>query len=164
MVPSAPHTSRSNTDAVAEHVWIDSGSRITMYSDENITYLVSIIPGTVLAVKAFKTFEGGEQRLVNVPNNLWQVETKNYGPVTAVQVVLRKPLSSLEGQGWNDDIYVTFQSSVGPHTCDILQYIIDNYTDLTYDTTSFTAIRTKLSPFPMNFPILERKNTLEVLP
>ena len=163
IIPTTSHTSTPNTSSVAEHIWIDSGSRATIYGDENITYLVSIIPGTVLAVKAFKTFEGGERRLVNVPNNLWRVETKNYGPVTAVQVVVTKPLSSLEGQGWGDEIYVTFQSSVGPHTCDILQYIIDNYTDLSYDTASFTDIRVKLDPFPMNFPIIDRKNTLDVL-
>jgi len=134
-----------------------------VYSDENITYLVSIIPGTVLAVKAYKTFEGGERHLVNVPNNLWWAEDHDYGPISATQVVVRKPLSSYEGQGWSDQIYVTFQSSVGPHTCDILAHIIDNYTDLAYDSTSFTAIRSKLDPFPMNFPILDRKNTIEVL-
>jgi hypothetical protein len=91
------------------------------------------------------------------------VETKNYGPVTAVQIVTKKALSSYEDQGWSDDLYVTFQSSVGPQTCDILRHIIDNYTDLAYDSTSFTAIESKLDPFPMNFPILDRKNTLEVL-
>jgi len=160
---TSTHKSRPSLNAVAEHIWIDSGARVTIYSAENITYLVSIIPGTVLAVKAYKTFEGGERRLVNVPNNLWWVENHNYGPITATQVVVQKPLSTYEGQGWSDQIYVTFESSVGPHTCDILEHIIDNYTDLTYDTTSFTAIRTKLDPFPMNFPILDRKNTIEVL-
>lgn len=163
IVPTTAHTSTPSTSSVAEEIWIDSGSRATIYGDENITYLVSIIPGRVLALKAFKTFEGGERRLVSVPNNLWRVETKNYGPVTAVQVVLTKPLSSLDGQNWSDDVYVTFQSSVGPHTCDVLRYIIDNYTDLSCDTTSFAAASAKLAPFPMNFPILERKNTLEVL-
>jgi hypothetical protein len=162
-VTTASHKSRPNTNAVAEHLWIDSGARVTIHSEEHITYLVSIIPGTVLAVKAYKSFEGGERRLVNVPTNLWWVETKNYGPVSSTQVILKKPLSSYEEQGWSDDIYVTFRSSVGPHTCDILQHIIDRYTDLTYDSASFSAIRSKLNSFPMNFPILDRKNTLDVL-
>ena len=163
LITTTSHKSRPNTNTVAEHLWIDSGSRVTIYSAENITYVASIIPGTVLAVKAYKTFEGGVRRLVNVPSDLWWVETKNYGPITATQIVTVKPLSSYEDQGWSDDIYVTYQSDVGPHTCDILEYLINNYTDLEYDTTSFTAIRSKLDPFPMNFPILDRKNTLEVL-
>jgi hypothetical protein len=162
-IPTEAHKSRPNINSVAEHIWIDSGSRVSMYSDENITYVVSIVPGTVLAVKAYKTFEGGIERLVDVPNDLWRAETKDYGPIIAEQVVLTRPLSSFEGQGWGDRIYVTFRSDVGPHTIDILEYIIDNYTDLTYDTASFTAIRDSLEPFPMNFPILERKNTIEVL-
>ena len=163
LISTISHQSRPNINSVAEHLWIDSGSRVTIYSAENITYVASIIPGTVLAVKAYKTFEGGERRLVNVPSDLWWAETKDYGPITATQIVTVKPLSSYEDQGWSDDIYVTYQSDVGPHTCDILEYLIDNYTDLEYDTTSFTAIRSKLDPFPMNFPILDRKNTLEVL-
>jgi hypothetical protein len=147
---------------VAQHFWADAGSRVNIASDEPITYVVSIIPGTVLAVKAYKDFDN-QRRLVNVPDDLWYVETKNYGPITAVQVVVNQPLSTITDQGWDDDLYVTFESDVGPHTCDILEYIIDNYTDLEYDSTSFTAIRSKLDPFPMNFPILDRKNTLRVL-
>ena len=57
-------------------------------------------------------------------------------------------------RGWSDELYVTFQSSVGPNIVDILEYIIDNYTDLTYDTDSFNYVRTKLAPFPANFPLL----------
>ena len=46
---------------------------------------------------------------------------------------------------------------------DILKYIIENYTDLTWDDASFDHVQEKLEPFPANFPILDRKNTLEVL-
>ena len=66
-------------------------------------------------------------------------------------------------EGWSDELYITFQSSVGPNTVDILEYIIENYTDLTYDATSLTTVRTKLAPFPSNFPILSRKNVIAVL-
>jgi hypothetical protein len=66
-------------------------------------------------------------------------------------------------RGWSDELYVTFQSSVGPNIVDILEYIIDNYTDLDYDSTSFSYVRTKLAPFPANFPLLSRKNTVQVL-
>jgi len=153
---------KPSTTQVAQHFWAEAGSRVNIASDEPITYVVSIIPGTVLAVKAYKTFDN-TRKLVNVPDDLWYAETKNYGPVTAVQVVTNRPLSTITDQGWEDGLYVTFESDVGPHTCDILEYIIANYTDLVHDSTSFTAIRSKLDPFPMNFPILSRKNTLSVL-
>jgi hypothetical protein len=161
-IGTIPDQTTPTTNKVAQHFWADAGSRVTLSDDEPLTYVVSTIPGEVLAVKAYKTF-ANERKLVNVPTELWYSETVDYGPVTAVQVVTTKPLSTIPDQGWEDDLYVTFESEVGPHTVDILEYIIDNYTDLTFDSSSFTAIRTKLDPFPMNFPILTRKNTLAVL-
>lgn len=162
IICNKPQTSRPSASQVAQHFWAEPGSRVVMASDEPITYIVSIIPGTVLAVKAYKEFQG-ERRLVNVPNNLYTVGSATYGTVTAVQVVLTKPLSTIEDQGWSDDIYVTFHSSVGPNIVDILIYIINNYTDLTWDPTSFGIAWTKLGPFPANFPVLDRKNTLDLL-
>ena len=159
---STPHLSRPATAQVAQHFWADAGARVVMHSDEPITYIVSITPGTVLAVKAYKTLNG-ERRLVNVPNNLWFTQTKVYGTITAVQVVTNKPLSSIVDQGWSDELYVTFQSTIGPNTVEILEYIIDRWTDLTFDATSFNYVKTKLTNFPSNFPVLDRKNTLELI-
>ena len=167
-------------DPILQQFWADAGARVLMHSDEILTYIVSITPGTVLAVKAMRTLSG-VQRLIDVPSSLYTVVTQVYGTVTAVQIILPRPLSTLttaeiqttcgdtattvttENQGWSDDLYVTFQSSVGPDIIDILEYIIDNYTDLDYDGDSFEYCRTKLTPFPANFPLLERKNTIEVL-
>ena len=147
---------------IARHYWADAGSSVSIVSNEPITYAVSIIPGTVLAVKAYKNFEN-ERKLINVPTDSYSVAITDYGTIQAIEITIDKPLSTITGQGWEDDIYVTFESDVGPHTCDILQYIIDNYTDLTYHTASFTGVRSYLDPFPMNFPILEKKNAITVL-
>ncbi len=161
-IPAGQDLSGGRPSQISQYYWAEAGATVDIFSSEPITYVASIVPGTVLTVKAYKTFEN-ERKLINVPTDLYTVETVDYGPVTAVQITIDKPLSTITGQGWSDDIYITFESDIGPHTCDILQYIIDNYTDLEYDTTSFTAIRTKLDPFPMNFPILDKKNALDVL-
>lgn len=150
------------TDQLLQHYWAPPGSSVNIWSIEEITYLISTIPGTVLTLKAYKNLEG-ERILVNIPTDLYEISEVDYGPVQTVQAVFDKPLSTITDQGWEDNVYATFNSDVGPHTCDILQYIIDNYTDLEYDVSSFTDIRTSLDPFPMNFPILDRKNTLTVL-
>jgi hypothetical protein len=154
--------SEMDTEPVAQQFWTDAGATVTVAEDEPITYIISIVPGTVLAVKAYKQLSG-ERRLVDVPTNLYTIATKTYGTVTAVQVTVAKPLSSITDQGWSDDLYVTFESNVGPDIVEILKYIIANYTDLTWDIDSFDYVQEKLQPFPANFPILERKNTLEVL-
>jgi len=149
-------------DPIIQQFWAEAGSTVRIYSEEPITYIVSIVPGTVLAVKAYKQFEG-YRRLVDVPTDLYRVETVQYGTITAVQLVFSKSLSSIAEQGWGDDVYVTFASNAGPNTIDILKYLIANYTDLSWDAASFDYVEGKLANFPMNFPILERKNTLDVL-
>ncbi len=62
----------------------------------------------------------------------------------AVQVVLNKALSSIPDQGWSDDLYVTFHSSVGSNVVSILEHLIETYTDLTWDGASFGHVHTKL--------------------
>jgi hypothetical protein len=161
-VPAGQDLSGNRPNQISQYYWAEAGTTVEIESSEPITYVASIVPGTVLDVKAYKNFEN-ERKLINVPTDLYVIKTTDYGPISAVEITVDKPLSTITDQGWEDDLYVTFESDIGPHTCDILQYIIDNFTDLEYDTTSFTNIRTKLDPFPMNFPILEKKNALTVL-
>ena len=151
-----------DTEPIAQQFWAEPGASVKMYSDEPITYIVSIVPGTVLAVKAYKQLTG-ERRLVDVPTDLYTVTTQTYGTITAAQITVAQPLSSIVDQGWSDDLYVTFESTVGPDIVNILKYIIDTYTDLDWDATSFNHVQTKFTPFPANFPLLDRKNTIDVL-
>lgn len=153
---------RDNLKQIMRHFWADAGASVVIEGDEPITYIVSIVPGTVLQVKAFKTFNG-IARLINVPSNMWTTEVKQYGSITAVQVTIIKSLSTLEDQNWGDDIYVTFESDIGPNIVDIITYLIQTYTDLQIDTTSFNSVKTKLTPFPANFALLDRKNIIDVL-
>lgn len=154
--------SRISDDPILQQFWAEPGATVRIYSDEPITYFVSIIPGTILAVRAYKQFTG-ERRLVDVPADYYTTQTVWYGTIQVVQIVCNKPLSSYKDQGYTDDLYVTFQSTVGPNVVDILIYLIDTYTDLLYDATSFAAVRIKLAAFPANFPILDRKNAVEIL-
>ncbi|KKN21257.1 hypothetical protein LCGC14_0927140, partial [marine sediment metagenome] len=143
------------------HFWAEAGSTVTLKTDLPMYYIVSTIPGTVLQVKAYKDFNG-EKRLVNVTD--YDVITVTYGSITTVQVVLPDALTADPEQKWaGDDIYVTFESDVGPNIVDILEYLINNYSDLSMDTTSFDAVKIKLEPFPANFAILDRKNIVAVL-
>ena len=81
--------------------------------DQEQNFIISIVPGTVLTVKAYKQFEG-VKRLVNIPNNLWTQVDRNYGLDTGnvATVRLTQRLSSLEEQGWEDDIFVIFVSII----------------------------------------------------
>jgi hypothetical protein len=162
IICNQPQSSRPSTPQVAQHFWAEPGSRAVMSSDEPISYIASITPGTVLSVKAYKTLNG-ERKLVNVPTELWSVSTQVFGEITATIVTTVKPLSAIVDQGWDDDLYITFQSDIGPNTIEIMEWIIENYTSLSADSISFDYVRDKLEPFPMNFPVLDRRNTIDLL-
>ncbi len=153
---------RPNARQRARHYWADAGTNVSVSSDEPITYIVSIIPGTVLRVKAFKDFDG-VKRLIDLPTELYTVSNVTYGSIDTVQVVTTTSLSSIPDQEWDDDLYVTFESDIGPNIVDILKDLIDTYTDFTYDATTFSAVKTKLTNFPANFAYLQRKNIVHVL-
>jgi len=166
IICNLPASSSPPSTNVLQHFWADAGSRVTRFGDEPITFIVSITPGTVLAVKAFKNFNG-EKRLVSVPDDLWSEEIRDYGTVVATQITTSKPLSTIEDEGWEDRIYVTFESTIGPNPVDIIEYIIENYTDLTFDTVSFDEVKASLDNsgdvLGNGMAVLERINTVELL-
>ena len=160
--------SRMSDDTIPQQFWAEPGATVRIYSEEPIAYIVAALytynPGTVLAVRAYKEFPG-ERRLVDVPSSYYTIQNVDYGTLKTVQIVTQRPLSSYMDQGWTDDLYVTFRShsAVGPDMIDTLVYLIEHFTDLTYDYDTFEDVRDKLEPFPVNFPVLERKNTVQIL-
>ena len=153
----------SSREPVIQQFWVEPGASASLYTGEKKVHIASITPGTVLAVRAYKQVSSGVTRLVDVPASLYTVTTAAYGTITATQIELTKPLSHVLNEGWQDEIYVTFQSTIGPNVADILQYIVEQYTDLTCDPATFAHVKTKLAPFPANFPINDRKNVVQTL-
>ena len=162
MPSTLQQTDRGRRDERMIQFWADAGSSVKLSTDPPFTHVVSIVPGTVLQVKAFKDFDG-MRRLIDVPSDLWSASTQQYGSISAELVTVAQ-LTAIEGQHWeSDDIYVTFESDVGPNIVDIFTYLINTYSDLQIDSTSFDAVKIKLDPFPANFALLDRKNLVEVL-
>lgn len=151
------------TGSSATFFTAEAGSRATLASNEPQDYIVSIVPGTVVNVAAKRAFEG-VKRLITVPPSYYSIRTGTFGSISAVIVRLAKPLSSYADEGWEDDLYITFESNIGPNTVDILEYLIGLYTpELSIDATSFNHVRSRLAEYPSNFALLERKNIVQVL-
>ena len=152
----------SKSPVMAKYSWMDAGSRVTLVGNEEITYIVSIVPGTIKSVKTFKSFNG-VKHFIDVPTNMYTISTVTYGDIQTVQITLDKTLSTLDDSGWDDDLYVTFESSVGPNIVEVLEYIIDLYTDFNIDSTSFDHVSDLLEDTPSHFAVLDRKNVLTIL-
>jgi hypothetical protein len=117
----------------------------------------------VLKVTGFKTLENGERVMLDVPTNLYTAYRQRFGSVTATIVKVHDALSKVEPRPWEDSIYVTFQSTVGPNTVDILSYLIKRYTSFATDSTSFQHVRERVENYPMHFVFPGRKNIFTAL-
>jgi len=146
----------------AGYVYLKPGTRVGMSTAEPQKFVVSIVPGEVLRVTAWAQHEG-QKYLQDVPPNYYSVSTETFGTITAVIVTLDQSLSEYEDMGWEDDIYVTFKSDIGPNTIDIIEYLIQQYTDFEIDSTSFDHVRIKVDNYPSHFALYDRKNILNVL-
>jgi hypothetical protein len=147
--------------------WANGGSKVTLDGTNEIVYIANILPSTIHRVAAYRETDQG-RILCQVPESYYTVRQVDYsggdprGYTGVTEIVMTKWLSS-RNDGWEDDIYITLTSSVGPNTVDIIQWIIETYTDFEIDATSFAAVRTLIDNYPSHFPILDRPNVVQVL-
>jgi hypothetical protein len=146
----------------ADFAWLPSGTEVYMEGEAEELHIVSLLPGTVDAVAAYRDPGNGKKYLTEVPASYYTVYETDYVGYDVVEIGLEKSLS-LYDDGWDDDIYVAFTSSVGPNTCDIIQWLIEKYTDLSIDSTTFTSVKSKLTNYPQNFYITERPDVYDMI-
>ena len=142
------------------YFYANAGTTIEVITAEQQEYVISIVPGTVTRVSAYYN-NNGLRVLRVVPTDYYTVETRDYGAISAVILTTTDALSKLGN--WEDQIFVDFESTVGPNTVDIMEYLITNYSSLTYDITSFNSVKAALENYPSHFALYERKDILTLL-
>lgn len=146
----------------ADFFWAEPGCRVFLVQTEEIVYIANLLPSDILRVAAYRTFDTGTRVLTTVPSSLYTTRIVDYNGYMVTEVVFNRLLSR-RGEGWEDDIFISQESSVGPNTVDILEWLIEKYTTFSIDATSFNDVRTKIDNYPSSFPLLERRNILDVL-
>ncbi len=146
----------------AEFHWIPAGTEVYLENESEIMYIVSLLPGTVNSVAAYKKFKSGRSLLLEVPTDYYTIYETDYTGYDVVEIGLSKKLSQIDSD-WDDEIYVSFTSSVGPNPVDIIEWILTKYTTIVADTTSFASVKTALTNYPSNFYLKERKNVFDLI-
>jgi hypothetical protein len=142
--------------------WAPAGSEVYMESESEILYIVSLLPGTVDGVSAYRQAPNGFSYLTEVPASYYTVYETDYQGYQVVEIGMNKALKLYNDQ-WEDDIYVSFTSSVGPNPCDIIEWLVEKYTDLTVDSTSFAAVKAYMTNYPNNFYITSRPDVYTLI-
>ncbi|MCP4896256.1 MAG: hypothetical protein GY906_04705 [bacterium] len=139
--------------------WLPAGTNVVLAESTVEVNVVSLIPGTVDGVFAYRRL-GDQSVLTELPTDYYEVVTTDYGDLQAVEVHLVQPLTSWYDENWSAQVYVAFTSDVGPNPIDALEWIIENYTDYTHDTTTFDAVKTKLANYPCNYYHAKKEDVL----
>lgn len=148
--------------------WYDAGSKIRVISIP--LYYIACIGLNSTVVTVYARQKGVR---VRVPNNLYTIQKVNFTnglghTVWANVVVVTQPLTTLYDLEANplyesDDIWCDIISEVPGNFISIMLWTIMNFTTLTADAASFAAVAPHVVNNPMNFMILDRKNTLDFI-
>lgn len=114
-------------------------------------------------VMAYREKEG-QRVLMALPTHYYTIDLAfEIGGFTTTAIKLQRPLREYEGENWEDQLYVSLESSLSPNTADVIQWIIETWTDFTIDTSSFTGVNNDLTNFPSNFALLEKRDALDLI-
>ncbi len=148
--------------AESEFIWLPSGSDVYLNDVSTRVHVVSLVPGTVTGIYAYRTF-GANRQLTELPTDYYEVVETDYGDYTAVEIHLQRDLSAYPDENWDDQLYVHFDSDVGPNPAAVIQWIIENFTDFTVDAASFASVTTALANYPCNYYHARKESVLTTL-
>ncbi len=174
---SGPGGSQAMLDRLptSNFFWARAGSKVYMEDEAEVLFIVNLLPSTITRVAAYKQTNFGP-KLMTVPASYYTIYETNYGGYTVCEISMTKPLSQrseiitefdgskrVEQSKWSDDLYVSFTSSVGPNPADVIQWLIEKYTSLMVDTTSFAHVHTHLVNYSCGFALAERRNVMQLI-
>jgi hypothetical protein len=149
-------------------LFINGGTRIGLASDSAIAanytpirYVICLGNCTVLAAYAYRNIDG-YKILSPIPSSYYGIYLINFGSITASVAYFSQPLSTRD-EGWENEVYFTVTSALSNNVADAMIYIIQNYTNLSYDPISFDKVRNSTVNYPVNFAVLDRPNALTLL-
>jgi len=146
----------------ASFVWLPAGSDVYLEEESEILHVISLLPGVVNQVAAYRKMPSGPSLLMEVPSEYYTVHETDYGSYEVLELHLTKKLSQFD-ETWEDGLYVSVTSSIGPNPVDVIEWLVGKYTSLTIDSASFSHVRTRMENYPVNFWVDQRKGVLELI-
>ena len=140
---------------------LDTGG--VVHADSQVLYVGSYVWASLKAVKAYRTVDG-EKVLCNVPSSYY-TEGGDSGKGSGVSsriITMDLPLSKRDKEGWDDQLYCSYQISSLKNTADAIEEIITTWTSLTIDSSTFASVKTALTNYPSNFVVLSQSDALRL--
>ena len=122
-----------------------------------MSYIVSMFECSVPAVYA--VYNG---LMTCVPSSLYSVNYVDFGTFQATYITFPMDLKLIDPK-WSETIYCSVQSPVGPNAVDVLVWLIQQYTNFSYDPVSFGIVRDYVAPFSVGFTLDKQGNIVKLL-
>lgn len=132
----------------------------SIHSDSQVRYVAGLFADTVLDVKAYRTLDK-EKVLCNVPSSYYTKTTEDVGAgFNSLTITMDQLLSSRDREGWSDELFVSIDGVQSSNTSILLKWLIDTYTNLSTDSTSFST--SVLDNYPSNFVLFDQGDTMKI--
>lgn len=162
---SYEHTSVAAVSTVVKGVWsLRAGAAVKLVLGYNTTYVANLIPSTeILEVYAYRDTKEEGKIFAPVPMSYYTVNLNNtLGAQHPTTIEFATDLEDYIGEEWDSDLYVSLRSSKGPNAASIIKWLIETYSSLSTDATSFASVISKLDRYPANFTVFDRPDVLDI--
>lgn len=172
-----PDSSWNDDDTFAVNYTILAGNLVTLAAGTEYSLYVFNLSttqsGNVKEVMAYRTINNVD-KLVAVPSSYYtkhlldmpsRYTTANPDANTQCSVLrFDKPLEDRDGENWKSDVlYVSQNSDEDSDTAEVLDTLIEYYSDLSSNATSKSDLSTNLTRYPSHFALTKRGNILKII-
>lgn len=157
------------TDSAAWWTCPMDGEVKTWNASDPDVYVASLTPlSEVKAVWGRRRVEvNGKSRTImsQIPSSYYTVSHAQFtvNGLKATGLIFAKPLSEFANQEWQEEVLVTATGSIGPNPTSIIQWIANNFTDLSVDQNMFGIASSHTSSTPANFALFDKRDALKLM-
>jgi len=156
---------RSGANVLQDNFTVRSGASF-IYENGNGAdlYVANLLPSSeVLEVFAYRTY-GSERIFVPVPSSRY-TKYLNYSlaghSVTAFEFTI--PLATYEREMWEDGLFVSMRSYIGPNSCSIIKYLLETYTDLDVNETNYQSVAGLINDYLACFMVDGQPDAIQLI-
>lgn len=150
--------------------WVHKGGTPVVVTNQPVVYVANQLASTsIKRVRAWRQIAHDDQsgytrrQIVTVDPAIYTVDLSNSDYNGATTITFEERLSDRDA-GWDDEIFVTVESSVGSNTADALAHLIDNQTEGSLTAgASFDTVAEQIQNYPSNFAILDQDDVLNLV-
>lgn len=97
-----------------------------------------------------------------VPSSYYSIGNETIGGRSVTVITFPTLLSNIEGENWEDEIYVDPNSGLSSNIATQIEWILESFTNITIDAPSFAAAAALIGDTPAHFALFDQRDALDL--